>query len=88
MLWLLVAVGLAGLTIGTAFTVHVMIPVSLITVALAAFSALYTGSTMAMTLITVGSALVILQASYLVGACIGASVRSTKAERATPRVWG
>lgn len=83
MFWALVAVGLAGLTLGTVCTVHVMVLVSIVTVALVAIVALQTGLSWLMMCVAIGSALLILQACYLVGAFIGANVRSTKDEGAT-----
>jgi hypothetical protein len=78
MLWTLFAVGFAGLTLGIICTVHVMVLVSIVTVALTAIVAFQTGLSLLMGCAAIGSALVILQACYLVGAFIGASVKSAK----------
>lgn len=83
MFWALVAVGFAGLMLGTVCTVHVMVLVSIVTIALTAIVAFQTGLSLLMACVAVGAALLILQASYLVGAFIGASVRSPKDAGAT-----
>lgn len=78
MLWALFAAGFAGLMLGIICTVHVMVLVSIITVALTAIVAFQNGLSLLMGCLAIGAALAILQACYLVGAFIGANVRSGK----------
>jgi len=85
MLWALFAAGLAGLTLGIICTVHVMVLVSIVTVVLTAIVAFQTGQSLLMGLVAIGAALVVLQACYLVGAFIGANVKSAKDASHAPR---
>ena len=78
MFWTLFAAGFTGLTLGIICTVHLMVLVSIVVIALTAIVAFQTGLSLLMGCVAVGSALVILQACYLVGAFIGASVKSAK----------
>lgn len=78
MFWALVAIAFTGLTLGITCTVHVMVLGSIVTVVLTAIVAFQNGLSLPMGLVAIGSALVILQACYLVGAFVGANVRSVK----------
>lgn len=85
MLWALFAAGLAGLILGIVCTVHVMVLVSILIVALTAIVAFQTGQSLLMGLVAIGAALMVLQACYLVGAFIGASLKSAKDASQAPR---
>jgi len=78
MFWALVAVGFVGLTVGITCTVHIMVLVSIVAVALMVIVAFQAGLSLLMGCAAIGSALVILQVCYLIGACVGANVRSAK----------
>ena len=86
MFWALVAVAFAGLTLGITCTVHVMVLVSIVTIALTAIVAFQAGLSLLMGFAAIGSALVILQACYLVGAFIGANTKGAKDDASVTRV--
>jgi hypothetical protein len=85
MFWAMVAVAIAGLVLGITCTVHVMVLGSVVAVALTAIVAFQTGLSVPMGIVAIGSALVILQACYLVGAFIGAGLRSAKHDASATR---
>lgn len=78
MFWALVAVALTGVTLGITCTVHVMVLGSVVAAVLTAIVAFQNGLSLLMGFAAIGAALVILQACYLVGAFVGANLRSTK----------